>query len=233
MSVMHRTTSAIAAMARRCLSKPVVGIPAVRKLLSGLLLLGVLFLPPLAATAHGGGSAEEAVERLNQAILTALHQPAATDFATRVGLLRPLMVEAFDYPVMARIAAGKYWEDFTEPQRDRYVGLFADLSVAAAASRFKAQPNARLTITGVRDGPRNTELIETTLTLPGKPSRRISYLMRQDEAGQWKAVDIYFESRVSELSTKRSEYSSLLGRQGIAVFLETLQKKLSEYQEEA
>ncbi len=200
-----------------------------RKLLTSLFLVTVLFLPP-AATANDG--AEAAVEKLNQTILTALHKPAATDFKTRVALLRPLMVEAFDYPFMARIAAGRFWKDFDKAQQERYVGLFTDLAVDAAASRFKAQPNARLAITGEREGPRDTQLIETTLTLPGKPQRVISYLMREDGQGRWRAIDIFFESRVSELSTKRSEYTSILGRDGIPAFLNALQKKHDQYQEE-
>jgi len=197
-----------------------------------ILLLSVVFLSPTAFAAPTADTPEAAVERLNETILTALHQPAASDFDTRVKLLHPLMVQAFDYPFMARIAAGRYWNQFSDAQKERYVELFADLSVDAAASRFKAQPNAGLTITGERDGPRGTKLIETTLTLPGKPSRRIAYLMRETESGEWKATDIFFEARVSELSTKRSEYTSLLSKDGVAKFLDTLQKKHDQYQEE-
>ncbi len=200
-----------------------------RKLLTWLFLVTVLFVPPTALADDG---AEAAVEKLNETILGALHRPAATDFKTRVGLLRPLMVEAFDYPFMARIAAGRFWKDFDPDQQKRYVSLFTDLSVDVAASRFKAQPNARLAITGEREGPRDTQLIETTLTLPGKTDRVISYLMREDGQGRWRAIDIFFESRVSELSTKRSEYTAVMGRDGISSFLNQLQKKHDEYQEE-
>ncbi len=202
------------------------------KLLLPIFLASVSFLPSLPASAADADGPEVAVESLNIAILQALHQPAASNFDTRVAMLHPLMVSAFDYPFMARIASGRYWQDFTPEQQQRYVQLFTDISVATAASRFKAQPRARLAVTGERDGPRETRLIETTLTLPGKTPRAISYLMRMDDEGAWRAIDIFFESRISELSTKRSEYTSILGKQGTSGFLAALQKKYNEYQEE-
>lgn len=202
------------------------------RLLSVIFLVSVLFLPALPSAAAEAEPPEAAVERLNGAILQALHSPAASNFDTRVAMLHPLMVSAFDYPFMARIASGRYWKDFTPEQQGRYVGLFTDLSVATAASRFKAQPSANLTITGERDGPRETKLVETTLTLPGKTPRVISYLMRKDNNDAWRAIDIFFESRVSELSTKRSEYTSILGKNGIPYFLDALEKKYHDYQEE-
>ncbi len=202
------------------------------KLFLPIFLIGVLFMPNLQAAAAEPDSPEAAVEQLNGAILRALHSPSASNFNTRVAMLHPLMVSAFDYPFMARIAAGRYWKDFSPAQQERYVKLFTDLSVATAASRFKAQPNAALAVTGQRDGPRETKLVETTLVLPRKDPRVISYLMRKDEQGNWRAIDIFFESRVSELSTKRSEYTSILGKEGISGFLTALQKKYDEYKEE-
>ncbi|MEO1191461.1 MAG: ABC transporter substrate-binding protein [Pseudomonadota bacterium] len=205
-----------------------------RKALLTVFLAAVLFLPPLPmAPARAAdapiGPAEAAVADLNQTLLKALHSPAAKEFGERVTMLHPLMVAAFDYPFMARIAAGRYWDDFTEAQRKRYVALFTDLAVAVAASRFKAQPDAAIAITGTRDGPRETRLVETRLTLPGSPSRDIAYLMRQDKDGSWRAIDVFFEARVSELSTKRSEYTSVLGKEGIPAFLDILQDKLEDY----
>ena len=208
------------------------GIRTVRKLLLPIFLVSVLFLLPFAAVRSAGEGPGAAVESLNAAILQALHSPAASDFKTRVAILRPLMVEAFDYPFMARIAAGRFWKDFSPEQQERYVMLFSDLAIDVAASRFKTQPSARLTVTGGRDGPRGTKLVETTLTLPDKTPRVISYLMREDDNDRWRAIDIFFESRISELSTKRSEYTSALEREGIPAFLATLQNKHDSYRAE-
>ncbi|GAB5470399.1 MAG: hypothetical protein Kilf2KO_34290 [Rhodospirillales bacterium] len=207
-----------------------------RKAMLTIFLIGVLFLPPLQAEdapddQADAAHAEAAVAELNATILKALHTPSAKQFDERVVMLRPLMVSAFDYPFMARIAAGRYWKDFTEAQQERYVTLFTDLAVAVAASRFKAQPDAAIEMAGLRDGPRDTKLIETRLILPGSPSRTISYLMRYQPWHGWKAIDVFFEARVSELSTKRSEYTSVLGKEGIPGFLDILQDKLEDYGE--
>jgi len=185
---------------------------------------------PLAA--EQPAAAVAAVERLDRAILESLRKPEASAFDERVALLRPIMTAAFDYDYMARVAAGRGWKDMSAAEQAEYRQLFEDLAIFTAASRFKAQPNAGLSVTGGRGGPRGTQLVETTLTLPGKKDRKIAYLMRQDSGDSWRAIDIFFDNKVSELSTKRSEYSSLIQKDGVEGFLAVLREKRDGYEEE-
>ena len=50
--------------------------------------------------------------------------------------------------------------------------------------------------------------------------------MRGREGG-WKIVDVYFK-RISELATRRSEYSSVIRREGVPALLQTLENKVKD-----
>lgn len=192
-----------------------------------VLLLLALAAPP--APAAAGESATATVEALNAGLTEAMSDPEAGTFEAREALLRPLMEGTFDYPFMARVAAGRYWDGLDAATRERYVQLFADVSVAAAADRFRNRPGVSFAIVGERDGPDGTRFIETELTLPKGDSRKIAYLLREVAPDNWRAVDLFYESTISELATKRAEYTSVIKQQGMAVLLEKLEEKKEDY----
>ena len=209
-----------------------VAVPARPARLPALLLLAAALLAALLAAGRPAGAAPTAagtVEALLQGLTAAMNDPAADDFAAREAILRPLMEGTFDYPYMAQVAAGRYWEGLDAPTRERYVALFGDVSVAAAADRFRNRPGASFALTGEREGPSGTRFVETELTLPGGDSRTIAYLLRETPEGEWRAIDLFFESTISELATKRSEYGSVIKSEGIEGLLQRLEAKKADY----
>lgn len=202
----------------------------VARLFAVLLLAAAALLA--ARPAEAAPTAAGTVDALLQGLTAAMNDPAADSFAEREALLRPLMEGTFDYPYMAEVAAGRYWKDLDAATQERYVALFGDVSVAAAADRFRNRPGAGFTVTGEREGPDGTRFIETELTLPSGKNRTIAYLLRETEPGNWRAVDLFFDSTISELATKRSEYTSVIKSQGIEVLLQKLEEKKADYGKE-
>jgi len=45
----------------------------------------------------------------------------------------------------------------------------------------------------------------------------------------WRVVDIYLDGAFSELATRRSEYSSVLGRKGLDALIGQINKKVAQY----
>lgn len=172
------------------------------------------------------------VETLDQGLQEAMNGPVGGTFEERMALLEPIMEAAFDYPFMAQVAAGKYWAGFKPEEQAHYSELFAKVSVAAAASRFKSKPGAAFAITGLREANGGRRYIETTLTVPGRDPLKIAYLVQQGADGAWKAVDLFYNGTVSELATKRSEYTSVLKSDGLAVLLSKLAAKVAQYASE-
>jgi phospholipid transport system substrate-binding protein len=192
------------------------------------LLLGAFLSLPVAILA--GPTPEATVDTLNAGLLDAMKQPEG-GYQARFDRLDPLMQAAFDYDHMAQVAAGKYWSGFSEAERTRYLDLFTKISVAAAANRFRETSGVTFETTGTRPGPQGTTLVDTTLKVDQGQPRQITYLMR-DSGGNWRAIDVYYEGTVSELATKRSEYTSVIKMQGVEGLLVTLEKKLADYAKE-
>ena len=52
----------------------------------------------------------------------------------------------------------------------------------------------------------------------------INYLMRRD-GDSWRIDDVYLTGTISELATRRSEFSAVLRSQGVDGLIETLNRK--------
>ena len=74
-------------------------------------------------------------------------------------------------------------------------------------------------------------MVDTQLQVAGGKPRTITYLLR-DSGGDWRAIDVYYEGAVSELATKRSEYTSVIKMQGVEALLAAMEKKLTDYAKE-
>jgi phospholipid transport system substrate-binding protein len=55
----------------------------------------------------------------------------------------------------------------------------------------------------------------------------IDYLLRNFE-GRWRIIDIFLKGVISEIATKRSEYGSILAREGIDELFARLEAKVAE-----
>ncbi len=200
-------------------------------------LLFLLVLPAFASAAGAADPAAQAdsdaaqavIQTLDDGLQAAMNGPVGATFEDRLALLEPMMNIAFDYPFMAQLAAGKYWAGFKPEDQAHYAALFGKVSVAAAASRFKSKPGAAFVITATREAPQDRRFVETTLTVPGRDPLKIAYLLQKGSDGTWKAVDLFYNGTVSELATKRSEYTSVLKTSGLDVLLSKLAAKVAQY----
>jgi len=52
--------------------------------------------------------------------------------------------------------------------------------------------------------------------------------MRKDEKGTYRIVDVFLNGMVSELATRRSEFSSILRRDGIPALVNSLEEKAKQ-----
>lgn len=195
--------------------------------LKSLILALFLALP---AAASAGPTPEATIDTLNAGLLDAMTHTGG-NYQTRLERLDPLMQAAFDYDHMAQVAIGKYWSSLSEADKQKYLDLFSQVSVAAAANRFRETTGVAFQITGTRPGPQGTTLVDTTLKVGSGDPRKITYLLQQS-GSDWRAIDVYYEGTVSELATKRSEYTSVIKMQGLEGLFAAMQKKLTDYAKE-
>jgi phospholipid transport system substrate-binding protein len=55
----------------------------------------------------------------------------------------------------------------------------------------------------------------------------LNYLMRQGD-GKWQIIDVYLSGTISELATRRSEFTSVIRRDGAQGLLQLLDRRVAE-----
>lgn len=180
-------------------------------------------VPPIA----DARSALQVVEGLNDSLLTVLKRSNELDYAGRFALLQPILQDSFDLEYMARQAVGRSFLDLEEPQRQTWYALFKDYMVANYASRFDHYSEQRFEILGEEPGKSDTVLVRTQVIDPADENVDLSYRLRQNN-GEWQVADVYLKGTVSELALRRSEYASVLKREGFDALTANIRNKIDE-----
>ena len=190
--------------------------------LSALFIIFSLTTGPAGAAESPSGPVRE----LNTALLKAMKNAGALGFEGRYKLLAPVLTRVFIFPEMARIATGASWRKLTAGQRGRLTDAFARSSIATFASRFNGYSGERFEVTGERPALRGSILVENRIVKASGEIVPINYLLRKFD-GNWRIVDIFLKAQFSELAIKRSEYRSIIKREGIEGLIEKLDEKIA------
>jgi phospholipid transport system substrate-binding protein len=169
------------------------------------------------------------IRNFSGTLLRVMRDAKTLRFAGRRDLLQKEIAAAYHLPVMARIAVGAYWRKLSPAQQDRLVADFSRLTIATYANRFNDWTGEKFEMRGTDKVRDKTVLVKTAIVRPGKPAVEINYLMRRFQAG-WKVIDIFLKESYSELATKRSEYSSILRRQGFDALIGQIGEKIAQYE---
>jgi phospholipid transport system substrate-binding protein len=197
--------------------------PISRRLLLLLPATGALS-PPRPARAQAS-SPVEVVEQFHAALLAVMRDAGRLGVRGRFARLRPAMEAAFDLPAMARIAVGPPWTHMTPEEQGRIVDAFAEWSIATYANRFDGYSGERFVTDGETALQRGDRLVRTTLHRPRGEPAQLNYLMRQSEPGRWRIVDVYLTGTISELASRRSEFTALLREGGAERLVAELRRR--------
>ncbi len=188
------------------------------------LLLTALWL---AAPAAAQDDPTAVVQRLNDTLLGVMQEADALGFAGRYQRLEPALVEIFAFPTMARVAAGSHWRGLDADQRERLADAFARFSIATYASRFDGFSGERFEIGSEEESARGSMIVESRIVTGDGEPVELNYLLRQNE-GRWRIFDVYLNGSISELATRRSEYTSILDNQGFDDLISQLEGRITD-----
>ena len=152
------------------------------------------------------------VEGFHAALLDAMRNARALGPRGRERRLRPAMQAAFDLPAMTRIAVGPPWTGLAEGERQALVSAFSDWVVATYASRFDGYAGESFATTGESVLQSGDRLVRTQLLRPDDAPVQLNYLLRGE--GRWRVVDVYLNGTISELASRRAEFTTLLREGG-------------------
>ncbi|WP_162906578.1 ABC transporter substrate-binding protein [Algihabitans albus] len=191
-------------------------------------LVAVLFTAslPSSAPAQAGDTPIETVQTVNDALLHVMENAEALGFQGRQDYLTPVLMQTFEFPAMARLAAGRYWGRFSGEEKRELVTHFTDLSVSTFAARFDGYSGETWKIEGTTEAPRGGTIVENRLITGKGRVIAINYLMHQTEAGDWRIIDVYLDGNISELALRRSEFNSVLRNGGVRHLFEQIAQQV-------
>ena len=188
-------------------------------------LAGCLTLAGVGRAAAAAGAPGAVIEAFYAVLLEVMKQATSLGLAGRYARLQPAIETAYDLPLMIRLAVGPQWNSLSPTQQARLLEAFRRFTVATYASRFDGYDGERFEVGG--ETPQSGGiLVQTRLVLRNADPVELNYLMRQDPS--WKIIDVFLSGTISELATRRAEFTSVLRRDGGDGLVSLLERKVAE-----
>jgi phospholipid transport system substrate-binding protein len=195
-----------------------------RPAIAAAVLIFISFTSPAHAEVD---DAVAVVARLHATLLSVMEEADTLGVKGRDRHLAPEIERAFHLRLMARITSGAVWMKADTAQRDSLAAAFSRLSIATYASRFQGYSGQSFETIGGRPGPAATHLVDTRILRPGESPIPLTYVLKQVD-GRWGIVDILLDTGISELAVRRSEYRSILKKDGLDGLIAVFNAKVDE-----
>ena len=142
----------------------------------------------------------------------------------RYARLAPVVDRVFDVSSMTRLAIGPTWATLAPAQQQQLIEAFRHYIAATYADRFDSYSGQQLQVTGER--PHNADVIvQTKIVESDGDTTTLDYLMRQNQ-GSWQISDVFLDGTISQLAIQRSEFHSILRREGVDGLVMALNRKV-------
>jgi phospholipid transport system substrate-binding protein len=201
-----------------------------RRALRWIVVLGGLILINLdvAGALAAGASPRAVVEGFYRVLLDTMKQADALGFDGRYRKLQPAIEEAYNLPLMMRLAIGPQWGSIAPDQQARLVEAFKRFTIATYASRFDGYEGEYFEVRSEKAGVTGgATLVETRLVPPKGDVVELNYLLRAD-SGAWQVIDVFLSGTISELATRRAEFTSVLRDKGAEALVGMLERKAAD-----
>jgi len=175
---------------------------------------------PLHAAPASGG---DTVQGLYDALLTTMKNGRILGQSGRFTQLEPVIRRSFDVATMARLSVGPSWASLSEGQRQQMTESYGRYISAIYADRFDSYAGQKLEVTGEQPVPPGVMVKSRIIKANGEPVK-VDYMMRRN-GDSWLISDIYLDSAISEVATRRSEFAAILKTDGIDGLIAALNRK--------
>lgn len=192
-----------------------------------LAVAGLAILSRWSGVAWAAGQPSDTVKGFYDTLLAVMKAGGQLGFAGRRDKLVPAIARAFDMPQMTRLAVGPRWQSLTPQEQNDLITAFSAYSVATYANRFNNFSGERFDVDANATANGDAMVVHTKLFKSSGDPVQLDYLLRSS-GGAWKIVDVFLSGTVSELATRRSEFSAVLSRGGASALIEALHQKSAE-----
>jgi phospholipid transport system substrate-binding protein len=172
-------------------------------------------------------AARQVVDDFQNELIAVMKQGKELGFKGRYEKLDVAVKKSHDMPKIARIVVGKQWEELSQAQQDKLDEVFNRLSISAYAHNFKEYAGESFTFVSEEETGRGGVVIHTNFHIPGEKDVKFDYMMKKKDDG-WRIINIIADG-VSDLALKRSEYTSVLSKEGFDALIAKITEKIENY----
>lgn len=184
----------------------------------------LLMIAPLAERASAASDPQDLVRGFYGVLFSNMRDGRTLGASGRLARLAPVVNRIFDIPAMSRLAIGPSWANLNPAQQQQLTAAFAHYVAATYADQFDTYSGEQMQVTGER--PYGTDvMVQTRIVKSNGEATRLDYLMRQDQGGQ-RISDVYLDGSISQLAVHRSEFHSILQREGVDGLVMALNRKV-------
>lgn len=172
-----------------------------------------------------------AVAKINAfyaALLENMRAGATLNFAGRAQRLGPVVDRTFDVPTMTRFAVGPTWLTTPPAVQASLTAAFRRLVIANYAHNFDSFSGERFVVEPAVQVRGVDRFVQSRLLPAHGAPVQLNYRMREGSGG-WQIIDVYYQNAISELTTRRSDFSSILrdgGAQALVTHINRLADRL-------
>jgi len=160
-------------------------------------------------------------------LLDVMKQGKQLGFQGRYNKLETAIIESHDLTKIARIVVGKEWKKLSKEQKLKLTDVFSRLSISAYAYNFKEYSGESFEYISEDQTARGGVIVHTMFVLPEDKDVKFDYMLKK-VGNNWQIINI-IANGVSDLALKRSEYTSVLKRQGFDTLIAKINEKIDNY----
>lgn len=176
---------------------------------------------------ESAASARQVVDKFQTELIEVMKNGKQLGFAGRYNKLYDSVSNSHDLTKIARIVVGKEWEKLSEAQQQNLVDVFSKLSVASYAHNFKDYSGESFTIDSEEETKLGGVVVHARLSVPDDKDVKFDYMLKE-KGPSWRIINI-IANGVSDLALKRSEYTTILQRDGFDALIAKINEKIDNY----
>lgn len=186
----------------------------------------IAFLLAANGAMASGENARDFVQGIGDKVIAVVTDTKLTD-PEKETELTSLFVTSVDVDWIGKFVVGRFWRESSHDQQAKYMELYKKFLISSYVSKFRKYTDQKMTISKFSAEVEGDYLVETSIIDQDGKAYKIDYKIRTVANGTLGIYDIIAEG-VSMITTQRSDFASILSRDGMDALIAKLAEKKSQ-----
>ncbi|HVZ92130.1 MAG TPA: ABC transporter substrate-binding protein [Rhizomicrobium sp.] len=188
--------------------------------LFALTLVALAFGPAARAEEQITDPAAKQIQSFYDTLVDSMKHAKELGLKGRYDKLKPAVDQTYNLPMMTSLVVGAGWSKLSPADQQALIQAFERMTIANYAKNFDSYDGEKFVVDATVQ-TRGVDKVVQTKLVTSSDSIPFNYRMRQS-GGAWKIVDVYLNGFVSELATRRSDFSSTLASGGAPALIKKI-----------